>query len=84
MMNIDLTISKSLDRNAMQSLKGRGEWHMRSSSISTGAWSGMVNTFKTYVGQTFHDGYLSKQYNEGWKRTRTQTEYSYWDHFVRV
>jgi hypothetical protein len=40
--------------------------------------------YKSYVGTTFHDGYLTKQYNEGWKRTRTQTEYSYWDHFVRV
>ena len=84
MMNIDLIVSKDLDRAAMTAIVGRGEWHQRSATVDTGAWSGYVSTFKTYIGQTFHDGYLSKQYNEGWKRTRTQTEYSYWDHFVRV
>ena len=40
--------------------------------------------YQSYVGTTFHDGYLSRQYREGWKRTRVQTEYSTWNHFVRV
>ena len=68
----------------MAELTGGAEWHLRSSYISTGSWSGYTQMFKTYIGQTYHDGYLSKQTYEGWKRTRTQTEYSYWDHFVRV
>ncbi|HEY5756819.1 MAG TPA: hypothetical protein VIU34_13400, partial [Steroidobacter sp.] len=60
-------------------------WHLRSSFISTGAWSGYQQFYNQYVGLTYaHDGYLSRQTYEGFKRTRTQTEYSYWDHFVRV
>ena len=80
----DLSLSQALDRKAMTQLTGAGDWHLRSSSIATGSWSGYTQTFSQYVGQTFHDGYLSRQTYEGWKRTRTQTEYSYWDHFVRV
>lgn len=80
----DLNISEALDRKSMAELTGAGEWHMTSSFVSTGSWSGYTQTFSSYVGTTFHDGYLSRQTYEGWKRTRTQTEYSYWDHFVRV
>ena len=40
--------------------------------------------FSNYQGLTFHDGYLSRHTYEGWKRQRTQTEYSYWDHYVRI
>jgi hypothetical protein len=80
----DLAASEALDRQAMADIKGGSEWHLSSSWISTGAWSGYSQMFSSYVGITFHDGYLSRQTYEGWKRTRTQTEYSYWDHFVRV
>ena len=80
----DLNISQVLDRKSMTELKGGSDWHLQSSFISTGSWSGYTQTFSTYIGQTFHDGYLSRQTYEGWKRSRTQTEYSYWDHFVRV
>lgn len=80
----DLNLSQALDRTAMTELTGGGEWHLRSSFVSTGSWSGYSRMFSQYVGQTYHDGYLSRHTYEGWKRTRTQTEYSYWDHFVRV
>ena len=80
----DLSITKDLDTTAMTAIKGGSDWNQRSSGIATTDWSGYTNMFKSYVGTTFHDGYLTRQYNEGWKRTRTQTEYSYWDHFVRV
>ena len=80
----DLSISKDLDTAAMTAIKGGSEWHLRSSFIATSGWSNYSLMYKNYVGKTFHDGYLSNQTNEGWKRTRTQTEYSYWDHFVRV
>ncbi|MBL8267716.1 hypothetical protein [Steroidobacter sp.] len=80
----DLNVSQALDRKSMAELTGAGDWHLRSSFISTGSWSGYTQMFSQYVGTTFHDGYLSRQTYEGWKRTRTQTEYSYWDHFVRV
>ena len=80
----DLNLSQALDRKAMTELSGGAVWHLRSSYISDGSWSGYTQMFNQYIGQTFHDGYLSKHSYEGWKRTRTQTEYSYWDHFVRV
>ena len=81
----DLPLSQALDRKSMTELTGGSEWHLRSSFISDGAWSNYQQTFSSYVGLTYaHDGYLSRQTYEGWKRTRTQTEYSYWDHFVRV
>ena len=80
----DLNISQALDRKALSDVRGRGDWHLKSSFVSTGSWSGYTQTFSSYIGTTFHDNYLSRQYYEGWKRTRTQTEYSYWDHFVRV
>jgi hypothetical protein len=80
----DLAASEALDCKAMADIKGGSDWHLQSSWISTGSWSGYSQMFSSYVGITFHDGYLSRQTYEGWKRTRTQTEYSYWDHFVRV
>ena len=80
----DIDVSQALDRQAMTDLTGGSEYHLRSSYISTGAWSGYTLMFAQYVGTTFHDGYLSRQSYEGWKRTRVQTEYSYWDRFVRV
>ena len=81
----DLDLSQALDRKSMTELTGGAEWHLRSSFISTGAWSNYQQFYNQYVGLTYaHDGYLSRQTYEGFKRTRTQTEYSYWDHFVRV
>jgi hypothetical protein len=80
----DLNTSQALDMKAMNEVTGRGEWHQRSSFVTTGAWSGYSAMYYNYVGTTFHDGYLVRQYDGGYKRTRTQTEYSYWDHFVRI
>ena len=36
----DLNLSQALDRKAMTELTGGAEWHLRSSFISTGSWSG--------------------------------------------
>lgn len=80
----DLKTSQAMDRKALNEVTGRGDWALRSSFVSTGSWSGYTQMFSSYVGITFHDGYLSRQTYEGWKRTKTDTEYSYWDHFVRV
>ena len=80
----DLKVSEALDRKSMAELTGAGEWHLRSSFVSTGAWSGYSLVSSQYRGILFHDGYLSRHTYETWKRTRTQTEYSYWDHFVKV
>ena len=80
----DLAVSKALDRKALAAVLGGSEWHLISSSISTGAWSGYSRTSQSYRGTTFHDGYLSRQYVEGWRRTRTQVESSYWNHYVKV
>ena len=80
----DLNASQALDRTAMADLKGGADWHLLSSFVSTGAWGAYQQMFSNYQGITFHDGYLSRHTYEGWKRQRTQTEYSYWDHFVRI
>jgi len=80
----DIKSSQALDRKALAEIKGRGAWYQLSTSVSTGAWSGYSAMFYNYVGTTFHDGYLSRQYYGGYTRQRTQTEYSYWNHFVRV
>ncbi len=81
---VDLAVSNELDGKALAEVKGSGMWHLRSSYTSTGNWSGYQFRYSSYQGQKFHDGYLQKHYVEGWKRTRTQTEYSTWDKFVRV
>ena len=80
----DLNLSQALDRKAMTELTGGYEWHLRSSYVATGSWSGYTQFSSQYQGITLHDNYWSRHTYEGWKRTRTQTEYSYWDHFVRV
>jgi hypothetical protein len=81
---IDLNMGKELDSQALASISGQGAWHKTGSSISTGSWSGYSLRYKNYQGILFHDGYLSRKYTEGWKRTRTQTEYSSWNHYVKV
>jgi hypothetical protein len=81
---IDLNLGKDLDNQALASISGKGSWHLLGKSISTSSWSSYSRRYQSYVGTTFHDGYLSRQYREGWKRTRVQTEYSTWNHFVRV
>ncbi|MDY6949648.1 MAG: hypothetical protein SXG53_28560 [Pseudomonadota bacterium] len=80
----DLSLSQALDRKSMSELRGGGEWHLRSSFVASGAWSGYSYVSGQYQGLTFHDNYLSRHTYETWKRTRTQTEYSYWDHFVKL
>ena len=81
---VDLNVSSALDAQALADIRGGSDWHLRSSFISTSGWSGYSAMFYNYVGTTFHDGYLTRQYYGGYTRTRTQTEYSYWDHFVRI
>jgi hypothetical protein len=80
----DLSLSNDLDRAAMTTITGRGEWHQNSASVVQGSWSGYTQRYKIYIGQKFHDGYLSKETAEGWQRTKTDVEYSTWSHFVRV
>ena len=80
----DLTMGKELDRDALTNLTGRGEWHLLSRTVATGAWSSYSRLSKQYVGTTFHDGYLSRKYRERWLRKRTQYEYTTWCHYVRV
>ena len=80
----DLNVAADLDNQAMATIAGAGAWHRRSVSLVTGSFGAYKLRYKNYQGIKFHDGYLSRHYIEGWKRSRTQTEYSTWDHFVRV
>ncbi|MEM9624469.1 MAG: hypothetical protein AAF993_22705 [Pseudomonadota bacterium] len=80
----DLAVSQDLDSQAMNAVQGAGAWHKRYSFISTGSWGAYKRTSVNYRGIKFHDGYLHRHYIEGWKRSRTQTEYSSWNHYVKV
>jgi hypothetical protein len=80
----DIAMSTELDSAAQAEITGRGAWHLTGKSVTTGSWSGYSLRYKNYQGIMFHDGYLSRHYKEGWKRTRVQTEYSNWNHYVRV
>ena len=77
----DLARSEALDRRAMTQLKG-GERRLRYAVIVNGPWH--VEVSSQYLGLAFHDGYLSRHMLDTYKRTRTQTEYSYYDVFTRV
>jgi hypothetical protein len=81
---LDLGSSQTLDSQARSAIRGGAEWVLNSTYVDQGTWSGYANSYKNYIGTTFHDGYLSREYNEGWKRTRQQIEYTNWEHFVRV
>ncbi len=50
----DIAVSASLDRQALAAIKGGSDWHLRSSFVSTGSWSGYTQMFSSYVGQTRH------------------------------
>ena len=82
----DLSASVALDYKAMAELKGGNceSWQQVSSFLVTGAWGPYQQFYNAYVGITWHDGYLTRQTFEGWKRSRTQTEYSYWNHWVCI
>ena len=80
----DLTASQALDSKAMAELTGGSEWHQLYKYSVLSAWSGYSYVTGSNQGLTFHDGYLSRHSKEWWKRTRVETEYSYWDHFVRI
>ena len=80
----DLNLCNELDSIASTAIAGAGAWHRRGASISTGSFGAYRRTSQSYQGIRFHDGYLQRHYIEGWMRQRTQTEYSSWDHNVRV
>ena len=80
----DLSIANDLDSQAMNTVSGAGAWHRRYAFIRTGSFGSYSRTSKRYQGIKFHDGYLHRHYVEGWKRSRTQTEYSSWNHYVKV
>ena len=80
----DLAVSNDLDSQAMVAISGAGAWHQRYAYVVTGNYGSYSRTSQSYQGIKFHDGYLHRHYIEGWKRSRTQTEYSSWDHFVKL
>ncbi len=80
----DINNAIELDNAAVAAVKGSGMWHLKSSSVVTGNWGAYQQLSSVQQGITFHDGYLSRHYVEGWKRQRTQTEYSTWDKFVKI
>ena len=83
----DLPSSEILDRKACAEVKGRGDWHLLQLLRQHRRVERLLARCTTnYVGTTFHDGYLSRHVFRRLvtSATRTQTEYSYWDHFVRV
>ncbi|HEY0683217.1 MAG TPA: hypothetical protein VGD45_12870 [Steroidobacter sp.] len=80
----DLELSEALDRESMAALAGGNAYHQTGATYYNGAWSGYTLMSAQYQYTTIHDGYWARKYSETWRRTRVQTEYSYWDHFVRI
>ncbi|HEY0683225.1 MAG TPA: hypothetical protein VGD45_12910 [Steroidobacter sp.] len=80
----DLSCSEALDRASMGELAGAGPYHLTGLAYYNGAWSGYTLMSAQYQYTTIHDGYWARKYSETWRRTRVQTEYSYWNHFVRI
>ena len=80
----DLSLSQALDRKSMAELRGGAQRQLRSCLVASGARRGYSYVSGQYQGPTVHDNSLSRHTYETWKRTRTQTEYSYWDHFVKL
>lgn len=78
----DLQLSEALDRKSMTELSGGSAFHYKGATVYTGAWSGYTLMSAQYQGYVYHDGGYDNKYAEVWRRTRVQTEYSYWDHFV--
>ena len=81
---VDLDNSQALAHQAMCDLTGGAEWELRSSTVVNGAWSAYSKLFVREPYGTIHDGYRALHTYEGFKRTRLQTEYSYWLHTVRL
>lgn len=80
----DLELSDALDRKSMSELSGGSAYHLRGATVYSGAWSGYTLMSAQYQGYAIHDGGWARKYSETWRRTRVQTEYSYWDHFVKI
>ena len=78
----DLNMDKELDNLALTSITGQGHYHFVSSSIKTGSWSSYRLTASNFKGYVNHYGRKVRLYNESWKRSRRQTEYSKWNYFV--
>ena len=80
----DLQLSDALDHAAMADLSGGSAYHYKGATVYSGAWSGYTLMSASYQGYAYHDGAWARKYSETWRRTRVQTEYSYWDHFVNI
>lgn len=80
----DLDASELLDRQSMAVLIGSGSWDLVSTSTVYGPWSPYKKQWAVYQGTVMHDNYLSRWTYEHFTRTRTATEYSYWNHYVTV
>lgn len=74
----NLDLSEALDRKAMAELIGGAERHLRGIEIVNGPWSEPAIT-RQFMGLVLHDGNLARHILETWKRTRVQTQYTYWD-----
>jgi hypothetical protein len=81
---VDLDNSQALAHQAMCDLTGGGDRQLISSSTVYGPWSEYQRLFRQDVYLTTHDNYKAVHSYEGFKRSRTLTEYSYWLHTVRV
>jgi hypothetical protein len=73
--------SEALDHKTMVELTG-GERRLRYAVVVNGPTS--VTVTSQFLGLTFHDGYLSRHTLDTYKRRTIQTEYSYWDNFIRM
>jgi hypothetical protein len=79
----DLPLSIALDRKALANVVGGDTWIQSSVSYSgLSAWSSYSRFYKADGGIRYVNGIANHYSYEGWTRTRTQTETSYWQHYV--
>ena len=81
---VDITASQALDCKAMAALRGGAQDHLAYKYTSYSAWSSMSRFYQQRIGYTWHDGYLTNHYYEGWQKQRTEYETSYWNRYYRV
>jgi len=78
----DLAISSALDRKALAKVVGGDTWIRNSVSTGYSAWTWQRTSYYKFTDNAQVNGKRHIGSFENWQRTRTETEYSNWTHYV--
>jgi hypothetical protein len=79
----DLSFSTDLDHEALAAVTGGDTWIQTGQATSYSSWSGYKFWFANQQSGLYNvNGVWNKKYKEGWYKTRTQYDITYWDHYV--